>query len=101
MLTDTQVSKISKAFANGSLTNINFSKSQFLEMVQSKRLFVMFNAINPINPIKVLSKIGNKAVDLSKKVSLRDIIETVKISKNFIKDFKKFSGTRITLTKMK
>ena len=55
-------------------------------MVQSKRLFVMFNAINPINPIKVLSKIGNKAVDLSKNVSLRDIIETVDISKNFIKD---------------
>ena len=59
-------------------------------MVQSKRLFVMFNAINPINPIKVLSKICNKAVDLSKNVSLRDIIETVDISKNFIKIYKNF-----------
>ena len=59
-------------------------------MVQSERLLVMFNAINPINPIKVLSKIGNKAVDLSKNVSLRDIIETVDISKNFIKIYKNF-----------
>ena len=35
MLTDTQVSKICKAFANGSLANIKFSKTQLPKMMQS------------------------------------------------------------------
>ena len=34
LLTDTQVSKICKAFANGLLANINFSKTQLPEIVQ-------------------------------------------------------------------
>ena len=35
LLTDTQVSKISKAFANGLSANIKFSKTQFSKMIQS------------------------------------------------------------------
>ena len=35
ILTDTQVPKICKAFANGSSPNINFSKTQLSEMIQS------------------------------------------------------------------
>ena len=34
LLTDTQVSKIRKAFANGSSANIKFSKTQLSEMTQ-------------------------------------------------------------------
>ena len=34
LLTDTQVSKISKAFANGSSANIKFSKTQLSKIVQ-------------------------------------------------------------------
>ena len=35
LLTDTQVSKIRKAFANGSSANIKFSKTQLSKMIQS------------------------------------------------------------------
>ena len=35
LLTDTQVSKICKAFANGSSANIKFSKTQLSKMIQS------------------------------------------------------------------
>ena len=34
-LSNTQVSKIRKAFANGSSTNIKFSKTQLSKMIQS------------------------------------------------------------------
>ena len=34
LLTDTQVSKIRKAFANGSSANIKFSKTQLSKMIQ-------------------------------------------------------------------
>ena len=37
LLTDTQVSKFCKAFANGSLANIKFSKTQLPKMIQSGR----------------------------------------------------------------
>ena len=49
----------------------------------------MFNPINSITSIQVLSKTVIKTEDLSKKVSLNDIMKTVHIFKNFIKDFKK------------
>ena len=85
LLTDTKVSKIRKAFVNGSLANIKFSETQLSKTRQSSRSFGMFNPINTINTIKVLSKIPNKAEDLSKKVTFNDIIKTVDISKNLIK----------------
>ena len=42
LLTDTQVSRICKAFANGSSSNIKFSKTQFSKIIQSRRGFVPF-----------------------------------------------------------
>ena len=42
LLTDTQVSGIRKAFANGSSSNIKFSKTQFPKIIQSRRGFVPF-----------------------------------------------------------
>ena len=58
----------------------------------------MFNPVITTNPPTVLSKIANKAENLSKKVTLNDIIKIVHISKNIIKHFKKLRGTVITLT---
>ena len=93
LLTDIQVSKICKAFANGSSAIIKFSKTQLSKIIQSGGFLGMFNPVKTINPIKVLSKISNQVEDLSKKVALNDIIKTVCISKNFTKDFKTISGT--------
>ena len=36
LLTDTQVSKICKAFTNGSSINVKFSKTQFSKAIQSE-----------------------------------------------------------------
>ena len=55
LLTNTQVSKIRKAFTNGSLANIKFSKTQ-LSKVQSGG----FNILNLINPAEVLCKMAKK-----------------------------------------
>ena len=38
LLTDTKVSKIFKAFANGWSANIKFSKAQFSKMIQSGKI---------------------------------------------------------------
>ena len=38
LITDTHVSKIRKAFANGSSANIKFSKTQLSKMIQSVRI---------------------------------------------------------------
>ena len=38
LLTDTQVSKIRKAFANGSSANLIFSKIQLSKMIQTGRI---------------------------------------------------------------
>ena len=70
MLTDTQISKIRLTFANGSLANIKFSKTQFSKMILSRGSVGMFD------PIKILFKIANKVEDLYKKVTLIDIIKT-------------------------
>ena len=87
MITDAKVSKICKAFVNGSSANIKFSKTQLSKTRQAGRSFGMFNPINTINTIKVLSKIPNKTEDLFRKVTFNDIIKTVDISKNLIQKF--------------
>ena len=69
LLTDTKVSKIRKAFANGSSANIKFLKTQ-LPKIQSGR----FDILNLVNPAEVVYKIADKANDLSNKVSLDDVI---------------------------
>ena len=56
-------------------------------MIQSGGYVWMFNQINPITPMEVLSQIAHKAEDSSKKVTLNDIMKTVDASKNLIKDF--------------
>ena len=91
MLTDTLISKNRKAFANGSSANVKFSKTQLSKIQSGGSIFYM-----PC-PKKILSKIANKAEDLSDKLTLNDVIKTVGISKNLIKDLKKNFGTGTTL----
>ena len=65
LLTDIQVSKIGKAFENGSSANIKFSKTQFSKITLSGR----FNVLDLINPAEVVYKTANKEKDLSNNVS--------------------------------
>ena len=52
LLTEAQATEISKAFINGSLANIKFSKTQLCKIIQSRRSFGMFNPIIPISLVK-------------------------------------------------
>ena len=62
LLTNKQVSKIRKAFANHSSANIKFSKTQFSKMISSGS-----SIIELINPFRVADKIVNKRIYLIKK----------------------------------
>ena len=64
LLNDTQVSNIRKASANGSSANKKDSKTQLSKMIQ----WGGFNIVDLINPRRVVSKIVNKAEDVSNKV---------------------------------
>ena len=79
LLTETQVSKIRKVFANGSAANIKFSR--------------------------IVRKIANKADKeeylFNKKVSLNDMIKTANTSKYILKDLKNVFGAGKTLKKNK
>ena len=55
LLTDTQVSKICKGFANGSSANIKFSKTQLSKIVQLGGF--LFGP--PIQPIKEITSLAN------------------------------------------
>ena len=82
LLTNTQVSKIRKAFANGSSANIKFSKTQLSKFSQSGGFIDVLDLIinpdkNPIfNPDKTVKKIINKFDKLSKKRTINDIIKS-------------------------
>ena len=108
LLTNTQVSKILKAFSNGSATNTKFSKTQLSKIVQSGGFASNFlDLINPdkslrFRPDKMFTKIVNEADKLSKKVTNNDIKKIAANSRNFMHNSKNTSdnvlGTGITLT---
>ena len=80
LLTNTQVSKICKAFTNVSPANVKFSKTQ-LSKIQSGR----FNILDPVNTAEIVYKIvANKAKDLSNKLSLDDVIKMADVSRKFL-----------------
>ena len=82
LLTDTQISKIRKAFGNGSSSNIKFSKT-YLSKIQLEG----FDILNLMNPAEVVPKIANESNDLPNKVSLDDVIKIGDISNNFFSKF--------------
>ena len=67
ILTNTQVSKLCKTFANGSSANIKLSKTQLHKIVQSGRF--LGRLLRPILKT-VLSLIGNVLKPLPKNVSI-------------------------------
>ena len=86
LLTDTQVSKIHKAFANGSSTNIKFLKTQLSKMIESGCTYKSYNYMEPINLSRIVDKIANNAENLfNRKVSFNNITKTVKTSKYILK----------------
>ena len=95
--TNTQVSKISKAFANGSSANVKFSKTQLSKMVHPGELTGLEYTIAPIKRLlSVPQFIDNKLKNVLKtKNKISDTIKTVDSS---IKGIKKISGTGIALT---
>ena len=72
LLTNTQVPKICKAFANGSSANIKFSKTQLSKMIQSGGLIGLEYAIAPIKGLVSAPKIINNKIEnlLEKKEKL-------------------------------
>ena len=80
LLTNTQVSKICKAFANGSSANIKFSKTQLSKMIQSGGL--AHNITNTIlDRSKMISKIINITDEFSQKVTFDNIMKASSASK--------------------
>ena len=92
LLTNTQVSKIHKAFSNGSSANIKLSKTQLSKMIQSGGLlglletFLNSHKSLPFKHDKMAKKIINEADKLSKKVTLNDITKTTTDSNKFLKN---------------
>ena len=96
LLTNTQVSKIRKAFANGSSANIEFSKTQLSKIVQSGGLIGLNYLIAPIKGLLSVPKIINNKIEhfVEKKEKIYD---TIKIVDNSIKGIKKIFRAGITL----
>ena len=100
LLTDTKVSKIYKAFANGLSANIKFSKTQLSKMMQWG-LFALYAVTRPaIKGLKSMPEcIDNKLKNVLKNED--KIFDTVKTVDNFIKGIKSIKnsfGGGITLT---
>ena len=86
LLTDTQVSKIHKAFANGSSANIKFLKTQLSKMIESGCSIFGPSFLGPVNLSRIVDKIANNAENLfNRKVSFNNITKTVKTSKYILK----------------
>ena len=83
LLTDTEFSKIRKAFANSLWANTTFSKTQLSKLIQS-RIFYIFNLVNPV---EVVYKIPNKANNFSNKVSLDKVRKTADTSRKIFSRF--------------
>ena len=64
LLTNTQISKIRKAFANGLLANIKFSKTQLSKIIQSWGLLTYDSLylMGPLSPLKMMNSILNSYV---------------------------------------
>ena len=83
LLTDTEFSKIRKAFANSLWANTTFSKTQLSKLIQSG-IFYIFNLVNPA---EVEYKVPNKANNLSNKVSLDKVRKTADTSRKIFSRF--------------
>ena len=99
LLSNTQVSKICKAFANGLSANIKFSKIQLSKMIQSGRFALYEFTGKLIKRLESIPKfIDNKLKNVLKnKEKIFDTIKTVHNSIKGVKSIKKCFGAGITL----
>ena len=93
LLTDTQVSKIFKAFANGLSANIKFLRTRLSKIIQLGGL-----AHNFLDFFVQLKRLFLKQMSYLRKVSLNDILEGFNFAKNVLQASKKSFGAGITLT---
>ena len=85
LLTNTQVSRLRKTFANGSSANINFSKTQLSKMIQLGG-FSSFDLM--LNPAKAASETISEVQDLASEVSDDKFNKIVDIANIFKKTAK-------------
>ena len=100
LLANTQVSKIRKAFVNGSLANIKFWKTQLSKMLQSG-VVAIYELTRPvIEGLESMPKFfDNKLKNiLRNKDKISDTMKTIDNSIKRIKSIKKRFGALITLT---
>ena len=76
LLTNTQVSRLRKAFANDSSANINFSKTQLSKMIQLGRCFSLESLLNPE---KIIFEGFKKIRDSAEKVQMKKIFIFLRI----------------------
>ena len=103
LLTDSQVSKIHKAFANGSSANIKFSKTQLSKMIQSGWILGELIAGIPQLIFLMRKEVLKKVMSLAKDAAPILAGKTTKyyVHKEINKFNKKFTsskGSGITLT---
>ena len=97
LLTNTKVSKLRKAFANGSSAKIKLLKIQLDEIGQSRGFLGINYLIAPIKGLlSVLKFIDNEFKNVSK--NKNKISGTIKTVDSSIKDIKKFFRVGITVT---
>ena len=90
-LTDTQVSKICKGFANGSLANIKVSKTQLSKMIQSGKIVIRDLSIFR----NILSSAAKKGTDIARNL-WKDFLD--KQIDKFNKEYITGEGSGITLS---
>ena len=97
LLSNTKVSKLRKAFANGSSAKIKLLKSQLDEIGQSRGFLGINYLIAPIKGLlSVLKFIDNEFKNVLK--NKNKISGTIKTVDSSIKDIKKFFRVGITVT---
>ena len=97
LLTDTQVSRICKAFANGLSANIKLWKTQLSKMIQSGGIFDNYIEAIPHIMLRAGGKVFEKvAPELAKMAAkhyvnkgMNKLLHQVKVTNNEIKDFMK------------
>ena len=103
LLTDTQVSRPRKAFANSSPANIKFSKTQLSKMIQLGGFYFVSFSLSPVKTVNGSTFHGlSKIQDLARKVSnekLNKILDVANIFRKMSKEEfnKSFTGSGIML----
>ena len=91
LLTDTQVLKIGKAFANGLSANIKFSKSQLPKIVQLEGVLCYIPIFG-----NILSSVAKKGTDIARNLGKKLLDKQIdRFNKEYI------TGSGITLTNYK